>query len=214
MNSARLEDRFRWGQNIAARAIGSSTYAYRPQGMSNPLDPQNRFLRLQAAFTGVGGGFARANAYGNALWYGIFDAAYTRPGDYLVQDEGTWFIAAQQKLLPNLCVKANRVLSFSRPAPQASTGVNGYGGITAANVVPLLTGWPASVLTSSGGGQPLAGLPSDSSVPYWNVLLPAFPGATLLPADLMSDDLGRNAVVSAAELTELGWRLIVKQATT
>jgi hypothetical protein len=30
----------------------------------------------------------------------------------------------------------------------------------------------------------------------------------------MSDDLGRNAVVAAAELTDLGWRLSVKQATT
>jgi hypothetical protein len=30
----------------------------------------------------------------------------------------------------------------------------------------------------------------------------------------MSDDLGRNAVVMAAELSELGWRLTVKQVTT
>jgi hypothetical protein len=36
----------------------------------------------------------------------------------------------------------------------------------------------------------------------------------LRPADLMIDDLGRNAIVSAAELTELGWRVSVKQATT
>jgi len=30
----------------------------------------------------------------------------------------------------------------------------------------------------------------------------------------MQDDLGRNATVAAAELTALGWRLTVKQATT
>ena len=30
----------------------------------------------------------------------------------------------------------------------------------------------------------------------------------------MTDDLGRNAVVAAAELTDLGWRITVKQATT
>ena len=30
----------------------------------------------------------------------------------------------------------------------------------------------------------------------------------------MTDDLGRNAVVAAAELTDLGWRMTVKQATT
>ena len=81
-------------------------------------------------------------------------------------------------------------------------------------MAPLLTGWPASVIGSSGSGQPSADLPSDSSIPYWTVLLPAVPGIVLLPADLMSDDLGRSAVVSAAELTALGWRLTVKQATT
>jgi hypothetical protein len=30
----------------------------------------------------------------------------------------------------------------------------------------------------------------------------------------LTDDLGRNAVVSAAELTDLGWRITAKQATT
>jgi hypothetical protein len=33
-------------------------------------------------------------------------------------------------------------------------------------------------------------------------------------SDLMTDDLGRNAVVATAELTDLGWRITVKQATT
>jgi hypothetical protein len=30
----------------------------------------------------------------------------------------------------------------------------------------------------------------------------------------MQDDLGRTAVVGAAELSELGWRLTVRQVTT
>jgi len=30
----------------------------------------------------------------------------------------------------------------------------------------------------------------------------------------MTDDLARNAVVAAAELTDLGWRVTVKQAMT
>jgi hypothetical protein len=36
----------------------------------------------------------------------------------------------------------------------------------------------------------------------------------LRPSDLLTDDLGRNAVVAAAELTDLGWRITAKQATT
>ena len=65
--------------------MGTDTDAYRPSGVSEPLAPRNRFLRLRAAFTSRDGKFAHPVMYGDALWYGIFDAAYTQPGDYLVQ---------------------------------------------------------------------------------------------------------------------------------
>ncbi|HEX3399902.1 MAG TPA: hypothetical protein VHT74_06220 [Acetobacteraceae bacterium] len=214
MNPTELQDRIHKALNSAARAIGADTDAYRPSGVSEPLAPMNRFLRLRAAFTAEDGRFAHPNAYGDALWYGVFDAAYTRIGDYLVQQDAIWFVAAQQRLLPVLCVQTSRVVSFWRPAAPSSTGVNAYGGVTTETNTPLLTNWPASVLGASGRGHPDTELPSDSSIPYWTVLLPAFPGVVLLPADFMTDDLGRNAVVAAAELTDLGWRVSVKQATT
>jgi hypothetical protein len=214
MDPATLQDRIYRGLNAAARAVGADTDAYRPSGVADPLAPKNRFLRLRAAFTAHDGRFTHPNAYGEALSFGVFDAAYTRPGDYLVQGQGAWFIAAQQRLLPVLCVRTNRVVSFSRPAAPSSTGANRYGGATTATNEPLLTGWPASVLGVSGRGHPSADLPNDTSLPYWTVLLPAIPDVVLRPSDLMSDDLGRNAVTAAAELTELGWRVTVKQATT
>jgi hypothetical protein len=210
----KLQDRVHWGLNIAARAVGADADAYRPAGFSDPLALENRYLRLRAAFTARDGKFTHPNAYGDALWYGIFDAAYTRPGDYLVQADTVWFIAAQQRLVPVLCVQTNRVVSFSRPAAPASTGVNTYGGVITATNEVLLTNWPASVLGVVGRGHPSADLPSDSLVPYWTVLLPAIPGIVLLPSDLMIDDLARNAVVVAAELSDLGWRITVRQATT
>ena len=120
MDSVRLEDRIRWGLNVAARTTGATTSAYRPHGMADPLAPGNRFLRLHAAFSGLDGKFTRPNGYGSSLWCGIFDAAYTRPGDYMMQCDATWFIAAQQRLLPVLCVQANRTVSFTRPAAQTS----------------------------------------------------------------------------------------------
>ncbi len=215
MAQDRIEDRIRWGMNVAARAAGASFDAYRPSGVMNPLDPTNRYLRLHALFTGMMGKFLRPEGYGEALVHGIFDAAYTQVGDYLVQEGGgSWFIASQEPMLPVLCVRTSRVVSLARAIAPSTTGVNAYGGVTAATTTPLLTDWPASVMGAAGGGQPEAGLPSDSTVPYWTVLLPAFPGVVLLPADLLTDDLGRSAVVSAAELTALGWRLTVKQAIT
>lgn len=214
MRAERLQDRIWWGMNVAARNVGMPTDAYRPRGASNPLAPENRFLRLHTVFANVSARDIRPVSYGTLVWRGTFDAAYTRPGDYLVREDGTWFIAAQQALLPVLCVRADRTVSFSRPAAQGSAGINGYGGVTAATLVPVLTNWRAGVSTASGGGKPEAALPGDATVPYWTVLLPAYPGTVLRVADLMEDDLGRNAVVAAAELGELGWRLTVKQATT
>jgi len=214
MNADRLADRIRWGLNVAARSTGTMTSAYRPRGSEYPLAPENRFLRLQAAFSGIDGKFSRQNAYGNALWRGIFDAAYTQPGDYLVQDDAVWFIAAQGKLLPALCVRINRTVSFSRPTARTTPGVHSYGGVTAASVSPVMIGWPASVLAATREPRPLGDLPSDTSVSLWTVLLPACPGVTINAADLMSDDLGRSGVVATTELTDLGWRLAVRQATT
>lgn len=215
MDASRLNDRARWGLNVAARYLGVATDAYRPQGSDDPLALGNRFLKLHAAFTSTRGEFRRANQYGNSLWYGFFDAAYTRPGDYLVQDEGTWFIASQHRLLPVLCVLSDRIVSFSRPVTPANQGTSSYGGVTAANVTPLMTNWPASIIAASNAGRPLATLPNNTAtVPNWTVLLPSCPSVILRPTDLMSDDLGRNAVLTAAELTELGWRLTVRQVTT
>ncbi len=214
MRQRRLQDRVSWASNICARAAGEWADAYRPSDSSNPIAPVNRFLRLPALFSGAQGHFIRPQRYGDVLAHGIFDYAYTKPGDYLVQGDTTWFIATQQPLLPALCVRTSRLVSFARPAAPTTTGVNSYGGVTAGTMTPLLTNWPASVTGFSGSGQPSAQLPSDSSVPLWTVLFPALPGIVLLPADLMSDDLGRNAIVAAAELTSLGWRVTVKQATT
>src|SRR5579863_2090829 len=114
MDELRLKDRISWGLNVAARFIGVPTDAYRPSGASEPLSPTNRFLHLRAAFNDVRGGFERANTYDHPLWNGIFDTAYTRVGDYLVQQGGIWFIAAQQSLMPVLCVRTDRVVSLTR----------------------------------------------------------------------------------------------------
>jgi hypothetical protein len=212
VSEAQLADRIGWGMNIAARRLGSPADAYRPQGTEDPVQLANRFIRLYACFTTPQAPFRQSSDYGTALWHGIFDSSYTRVGDYIVQGSKVWFVAGQEPLLPVLCVRTNRTLSFSRPGAPRNPGANGYAGVTASSSTLLLRGWPASVLGTSGGGRPDAGLPTDGSVAYWTVLLPAAAGVVLRASDLMVDDLGRNGVIAAAELTELGWRLTVKQA--
>ena len=44
-------------------------------------------------------------------------------------------------------------------------------------------------------------------MPYWNVLLPAVDRVILSPGDIITDDLGRTAVIAGSEMTNLGWRM-------
>ena len=225
MGALTLADRIRRSQGRAAMVVGGWCDAYRPQDASNPLLPQNRFMKLPAAFSGDDAEFGRPVGYGQATWWGLFDSAYTQPGDYLVRQEttpgaadgGVWFVAQQSPLLPVLCVRASRVVGFVRPAATDSTtgtGVGSYGGFTFGTATALLSDYPASVLNAYGGGFDSAGLPGDATPRSWEVLLPRVPGVVLLNGDLMTDDLGRTGVISSAELTDLGWRMLVRQTTT
>jgi len=213
MDALTLQDTISRALGRAATIAGTWFDAYRPSGVTNPLASQNRFLRLNALLTPDSGNLKAPVGYGHATWSGIFDTAYTQPGDYLVSHAATWFIAAQQKLLPVLAVKTTRTVSFARAAAPLAPGLNTYGGLTTATAMPLTGLWPASVLAAGGNAQD-AGLPADGSPGIWTVLLPVIGAVVLRNGDLFTDDLARSGVVSSAELTDLGWRLTVKQATT
>jgi hypothetical protein len=214
MNGRKLQDRLHWGLGLCARHVGLSADAFRPGGPFNPLDKQNRFLRLPAMFVSAKGSKGQTNVYGEALWHGIFDASYTRAGDYLVLETGTFFVASQEPLLPILCVKTDRIISIVRPNMQTSTAGNSYGGYTSGASVTLIEGWPASVLGETRSGASTTDLPTDQGVPHWNILLPAVGRVMLSPGDFVIDDLDRTAVITGCELTNLGWRISAKMATT
>jgi hypothetical protein len=211
MHQHHLQDRIARGLGTAARHIGEPYDAFRPTSADCPLAPPNRYLRLPAAFSAENPHFKHTNGYGRATWFGIFDSAYTQPGDYLCGPDGTFFIAAQPALLPNLCVLTNRVMSLSRPAAPTTPGVNTYGGVLAATAAPLLTAWPGSILTA-GSGSP-GDLQSDANIPSWTVLLPDTP-VPLRAADIIRDDLGRTYTIGTCEYSSLGWRILAKQAAT
>lgn len=214
MDGRRLQDRLYLGSGLSARHIGQTADAFRPNGAFKPLDGQNRFLRLPATFVSLSGNDHRTNVYGEVLWVGIFDGSYTRPGDYLVQLSGTFFVASQAPLLPVLCVKTNRNISIVRPNMQTGIASNAYGGYTSGSSAILMEGWPASVLGENRSSASTTDLPPDQGIPYWNILLPAIGNVILAPGDLVTDDLDRTAVITGSELTDLGWRINAKLATT
>jgi hypothetical protein len=213
MNGRKLQDRLYLGMGLSARHIGQFADAFRAAGPHNPLDRRNRFLKLPVCFeSGKGGN--QTNSYGDPLWHGLFDASYTRAGDYLVTGSGTYFVASQDALLPVLCVRTNRTISIARPGMQTGTASNAYGGYTSAQSIRLMDRWPASVLDTSGSTRSNTNLPTDQTVPHWNVLVPSTTGVVLSPGDIITDDLGRTAVITGSELSNLGWRIGARMATT
>lgn len=209
MTSGQIQDRIYRGMGTAARVLGTVHDLYRPRGVDDPLHPARRIMRMPASFNPRDPSYGNPGRYGHAVWYGVFDAAYTRAGDYLAGQAGVFFVAAQRPLLPVLCVMTNRTVSVLRPAAPKTAGTNAYGGVVKAAAVPVLGNWPASVLAA--GGRQRGDLPSDSTEPSWAVLLPALP-AEIRVADVMTDDTGRSFVVASAEESDLGWRLLVRQA--
>lgn len=214
MNGRKLQDRLYLGLGISARLVGQFADAFRPAGVDNPLSSQNRFLRLPATFISSGGDEGRTNSYGNALWQGIFDASYTRVSDYLVTPAGTFFVASQDHLLPILCVRTNRTICIMHPSMQTNIANNTYGGYTSGRSTTLMNHWPASVLGENKSSHSAADLPTDQLIPYWNVLVPSVLGVVLSTGDIITDDLGRTGMINGSELTNLGWRISAKMATT
>ena len=212
MSQTRLRDRVQRGFGIAARKLGGLYDAHRPSGPVGPVSYATKFLRLNAAFTAGTKDFTRPPAFGNVLRWGMFDSAYTRAGDYLVGEDGTFFIAGQQDYAPPLCVRTERMIDVIRP--QAPSADAGYGGISSSTVEPVLSGWPAAIVAVGTGGRSAgAGLVADAHVGGWVVMLPVLP-VSPLRADLLSDDLGRGFVVNSAERSEQGWRMLVTQTGT
>ena len=210
-----LSDRVWRGLGTAARSVGESTDAYRPADTGDPLRLANRFLRLPTLIKQPRLRSVRAGGFGEALWEGVFDAAYTRPGDYLVRADGAiWFVAAQLPMQSPLCVRTLRRLKFTRPSGQTGAGATPYGGVASEPGLDVLTSWPAAMATPSNSGQTELATATPLRQAIWTVLLPPFDWLGLLPGDAMKDDLGRAGVVEMAEVTELGWRLVIRQSTS
>jgi len=202
MDGATVQDKIYAGYGQAATRIGETASIYRP---TNALSPIGTAIGTILAAFDQRGRFENPNKYGQNIWYGLFDGCETQVGDYLICDAGTFFIAAQQHILPILCVSCNRTVSVYELSGSADVGAQSYNDAKA--LTAIMTGWPCSILQGTKGETNPVHLPDDVKMPWWSILLPLFTGVTIQTTDIIIDDLGRRYAVSSPELTDLGWRI-------
>ena len=214
--ATRFQDRIAQGLGAAALRLGVAHTAYRPRGGPSPVAESNRFLHLPAWFDPELRHARLLPGWAGLCWSGVFDCAYTKPGDYLVGQSATFFVASQEPLQPVVCVRTNRVITVLRAPADRRPGMAQYGGKGHGPVVPFLSDWPVSLLMLSTGRRSLARLPGDGTAAQCQMLLPPLPNADLgiEATDQVVDDRGISYVVDAVEETSLGWRVALRIATS
>jgi len=210
MDGATIQQRIYAGRGKAALRIGLAFNQFRPLSAASPLG--NQIGTLLAAFNSGDSTYKTPNLPGDPIWYADLDGRLTQPGDYLVRisDGATWFVSAQQQLLPIVTIECNRSVRITRQLPVTEVGAVGYGGNAKPNEIDVLGNvgalWPASILQ---GGRKQAGvaLPGGTAQAGWKMFLPPSVPITITAADILTDDLGRRYVIDGAELSDMGWRI-------
>jgi hypothetical protein len=212
-----------FGYASAAEVIGYPFGQYRPSGLMAPIVPGNLLATLPGSFSPDDNRYRRAQGYAKNTWSALVDGSQTLPGDYLVevsptltgQAVRTFFIAAQQPLLPILAVDCNEKVTISRPDAPTGVGTGGkktYGGDV--TETDFITSWPASVTAGTKGEKSTVSLPGDTRMPWYAILLPNTPGFTVETDDFITTASGLRMEVSSVELTSLGWRLTAELSMT
>lgn len=209
MDAARIHAKIYAGRAKAALRLGLACNVFRPLDATQALSHQ--IATTNVAFNAADQKYLRPNLYGKPVWCADYDGTLTQPGDYLVRqsDGNTWFVAAQQQLLPIAVVECNRTLSVQRVTGAcAAVGVQPYSALTDLSLVlGSVAGWPASILIG-GRVQAANGLPTDVKEAGWKILLPPSVPIKIQSGDILVDDLANRYAVESAEQSDLGWRLI------
>ncbi|MDE1897203.1 MAG: hypothetical protein KGH91_09020 [Rhodospirillales bacterium] len=212
MDGLRLADRLAYGAGCAARRVGFLHDAYRPAGPCEPLELANRFLRLCVAFVLPGGAVSGPSGFGVPFRQAWADWSYLQAGDYLAGPEGVVFVASIEPPKPMLVVMTNATLALVRPGTLGQAGLTGYGAVGPGTDMPVLSGFPASLLAGGTGDRTRNGLPDDTKVPGFTALLPVVERVVPQVADILINERNERYAVTSVEEMAGVWRLSAVQA--
>lgn len=216
MSGAALQPLYDLGYSISASVLGTPYAQYRAAGPTNPTAAANKIGTINAWLTTDAKlqGLAQPQ-YGKPVWYGAIERVGVNIGDYLIGQNGTFFVTSMSYPAAPSFSWCDRTVTITRPdQPVNIPGPSPvYSGDTSQTQSPVLSGWPCSQLQlSSGSTGRKTGmhLPSDASLPLAAFLLPATAPLAQFN-DVITDDLNRRWYVQMVESSPLGFRLTAQQ---
>lgn len=163
--------------------------------------------------------YRNPKGHGDADWLLMIEEDLARPGDYLLAGGETYIYGLRPHLMPAQAMRCNHTIALLRAPVSVGVGVQPYAGACAAESSAVLgtvvngavvDGWPASILI---GGRQAAGtnLPMAVQNGGFEVMLPKTVPIAIRASDILLDNLGRRFIADTCELSELGWRMTVKE---
>ncbi|MGI4776951.1 MAG: hypothetical protein ACRYGA_02340 [Janthinobacterium lividum] len=195
------------------QVYGRTFMVVRPIDAGNPLSNE---IGTTLAYP-----YRNPKGHGDADWMLMIGEDVAQEGDYLIGADETYFYARRSHLLPAQAIRCNHTVALLRPAPISGVGAQPYGGLCMSEATATLgvvgaggaltAGWPASILI---GGRQAAGsgLPMSVASGGFEVMLPKTVPVVISASDILLDNLGRRFIADTCEISEMGWRLTVKEA--
>jgi len=223
-NQTVIQARINHGLGIAANVLGAAFNQFRPSSQFYPMSGRP-YAVLQAAFDGDPKfSFRTPLVYGKAVVFGIFDATSVLAGDLLFSATGgTYFIGGLEPTHSRLCVRCNAMINVTRGAQPVAMGAQAPLNVQEGSETVIAQEWPASILREGRGERGDTSLPDDVKLGGFILLLPSTLPAAMRSGDVISivqwldasaDPMSVRIIVSMAEATNAGWRLLGMEAAT
>lgn len=216
MDGARLRSKVNAGLGKAAKRLGFPYEVYRCRATAFVTDDATRIASaVPAMFTRqLPRGFvftSPPDAY-ELYWHGLFDPTGMQVGDYMVGEQGGFYVMGLTPTMQPLCMLTTNVITAYAAAPAstgAACGVGAYSAITQDNRAVALSGWPC-VLSLTSGGRGGRGLPLSGGEDQFDCFLPDVEMLHLTKGMIVSDNVGVRYVVEATDTSPFGWRSILR----
>ena len=214
VNYALVDQKIQKGYTKVGKYIGAVYTVYRAQGPHDPISPANVVTQTNAAIdVSAKMTWPRPAVFGQSEpdAYGAFDTTGINPGDYFVGPQGTFFLHDIEAFVAYHMTWCNTTVSvFRSEAPDFSDAP--YMADAVLQDVALAQNWPANVILTGRHERTSLDLPGDAKTGYFMARLPVSFPVQVRQNDRLQEPDGGVFLVAAAELTPLGWRLMMVRA--